>query len=172
MREKPAKPIGFDLHDYEVPPDTRTGEGIRRELAYFVERVRSGKSVNREYLALVADGVERYLADKKKDPWPAQRGLKKSSRLEALAKAYPRWAEYMLAMRASQFRAARATPSGRRSGKLRPKDAITRAAENCGVDDATIERAIALVERAHSSSEREFILAGYRQLARGGRRTK
>ena len=112
---------------------------IEKVLEWFVARVRSGKSVNRAVLEFIATGVEQRLAGKK--PWGAKRGVKKKDLLQAMENAFPVHATFQRI----------GTKYLKRGVRPDPKQVHTETAEERGISEDTVKRAVAAVEEGRKA---------------------
>lgn len=124
---------------------TLTDEAEKRKvLEWFIERVRTGKTVNPGVMEFIAAGVEQHLAGKK--PWGAKRGVKKKT----LHEAFTRYAKYQSIGREHL-----------KEGKpFDPLVVLTYAAEELNISEDTMRRAIDAVQRAmntHDGKQAQFL---------------
>lgn len=105
----------------------------RQVLEWFVSRVRAGDAVNPAVMEFIAAGVEQHLAGKKS--WGAKQGKKKRSLEQELREALPIYTEYQRIMGEIGI------------GKpFDPKQILTDTAEEFGMSEDTVKRAIDTVK--------------------------
>jgi hypothetical protein len=131
-KRMPSRTRGSDLARYYFGDclEYRDAARIDEVLDFYIARTRAGKRVHPAVTEFILRGLERIRKGKK--PFPAKRGLKKPREGTAFNVAIYRWGEYFRQLK--------------KLGSLRRADAVTYAAEELGLSDDTVRRAVVAVE--------------------------
>lgn len=114
---------------------------IKVVLTWFIDRVKNNKPIDAAVLRFIADGVEAHVNGKK--PWPASRGKKKRTEIEALYHAFPIYEKYLSCRKSSGQHAGRTDHSAQ---------ARTDTAESLKISEYTVKRAIETVNEAQKTA--------------------
>ena len=140
-----------DIRDYAWrDASTFTEEAEKRQvLEWFVERARTGKTVNPEVMEFMAAGVEQHLAGKK--PWGAKRGKKKRSLEQEMHDALPIYTAYQ------RIETACLAQGRTHAESVDPGYVLVTTAEEFGISEDTVKRAIDTVREHGWTSSGKLI---------------